>query len=220
MGRLRAVGFCAGVALALSVGVSSASAAGIMDWTVNGVPLAAGKKAPVTLQSTGPVVLSYYAENESMQIIKALCSSFVAKGTLIGGEEGGAKLKPKLTGCEGPEGGAVKVTMVVIETTFDGELLHPTTWTHKLRIEIGVIKIEHGNQKERLSGGGIIDAEGPFGGQVTFPETPLPASTLEIGGQPASIEMVDTYTLKKGGTLGVGALSATELSRAVRYGRW
>ena len=100
----------------------------------------------------------------------------------------------------------VKTSMVVIETTFDGELLHPSTWTHKLRIEIGVIKIEHGNQKERLSGGGIIDSEGPFSSQLTFPETPLPASTLEIGGRPASFQMVATYTLKKGGTLGVGAL--------------
>ena len=200
MRRLCIAGLCA--AVALGIGASGASAAGIMDWTVNGIPLAAGKKAPVTLQSSGPVLMAFAPAEGTQELVT--CSSFVAKGALIGGEEGSAKLKPKLTGCEGASGVPVKISMIVIEVSFDGELLHPSTWTTKLRIEIGKVKI--GNQQQRLSGGGIIDSEGPLGAELTFPETPLPASTLEIGGRPASIQMVDTFTLKKGGTLGVGAL--------------
>ena len=201
MRRLRVVGIGAGVGavLALIAGGGSAAAAGIMDWTINGVPLPAGKKAPVTLQSTGPVVLSF--EQVTGTGASVTCSSFVAKGSLIGGEEGTGKLKPKFTGCSGSGGVTASVKGVIIEVSFDGEFLHPSTWTSKYKFEIIT-----SYAKQKLMGSGIADSEGPFGEMITFPETPLPASTLEIGGRPASLQMVDVFTLKKGGTLGVGEL--------------
>jgi hypothetical protein len=189
----------------LLVGVPAVAAppalAGTMDWAVNGEPLAPGQEISVKFASTTPVQL--VAPERGIDIT---CTSWKAKGTLVGGEVGtGEFVKSKLAHCtemeEGiPIGVKVQFTNVKLRT----DLVHPVGSEATTEFELIGICFKKGRCEPALEIAGIADSLGPSpagGNLVDFPQPSLPASTLTVGGSPAELVGKAAFRLPKHATL-------------------
>jgi hypothetical protein len=210
MRSLRA--FVAPVGVTLAVGLAaaaSASAAEPTNWSVKGKPLAPGESRALKLKSTTPIHIVVPELG-----LNIACKSKGA-GMIVGAQNSGAfgtgrlnQLSFAKCGVEGEPGCEVGAKIrVEINIETDGELLHPTTWT--LKVEINVIIEARAKPKKacKIEGPhnlvGFADSRGPQNQEIEFPPAPLPSTTLQFDGHRANI--VGKYKLKaQGGTLSYG----------------
>jgi hypothetical protein len=185
----------------LLVGVPAVAASPALaapkDWAVNGVPLAPGQEVAVKFASTTPMELD--APGAGIHIV---CATFKGRGTLVGGVRGtGELVNPRLAKCTEPATGTkvkIKLEPVPVETDEEEPVgAEPT-------IEFGLLGkcFRKGHTEEILSG--IVDTFGPRpdeGNAVEFPSVSLPATTLTLGGSPASLAGKGAFKLKKSATL-------------------
>ena len=197
--RRLAVLFC--VVFLVGAFAAPSALAGPTDWAVNGEPLAAGQEVSVKFASVTPVQLIAPALG-----IDITCTSWTAKGRLVGGDVGtGELVKPKFAHCTEMEEGlaipvAVRMTTVPIQTDLNRPVGTPET------TEIGPIDIcfKKGRCEPAREITGTVDSVGPIAGGgnlLDFPQPSLPASTLTIGGTPAELVGEAVFKLPKHATL-------------------
>jgi hypothetical protein len=178
----------------------SAALAGTTDWAVNGRPLSPGQQISVRFASVTPIEITVPAQE-----IEITCSSWKARGTLVGGDLGtGELVKPKLAHCTELDKGVSKsvkaqITTIKLQTDFNHPVGAPAT-TEFTTFEVCFAK---GRCEPALGIKGVLDGLGPSaaGNLLEFPEPSLPASTLTLEGSPALLTGEATFTLPKHATL-------------------
>ena len=165
-----------------AVGASPAFA-GPTDWAVNGVALQPGQETTVKFVSTSPVQLIVPGLE-----IHATCTSWKAKGKLVGGETGtGELLKPKFGHCTEPSGPSfvkVKIKVEKIPVRTDIEPPPGAGPTTEFTIPIGIFFRKGGKELEIA---GMIDTFGPDPGEANvarLPPAPAPREHADGRGQP------------------------------------
>lgn len=206
---IRIVVLCLVALFGLSAtGAASASAEELgRDWTINGVPLKTGVTEKAKLTSLTSTQISIPGLG-----VDVICSKLSANGTLVGGEVGTGTFKLKLTGCSISGEPACKIKLVgekqaqsePDEVTYPsgGTIIQPTVIIRP-NATLVVKKCPLAGSYEME---GDADSIGPVENAISFPEEPLPASTLTVDGLPAVFQGADLFTLPKGAELGTGAL--------------
>jgi len=166
--------------------------AGSTDWAVNGTPLAPGQEVSVKFASITP--FQVVAPDQGIDVT---CTSWKAKGTLVGGETGtGELVKPKFAHCTQMEEGApgpvkakVLLTSVKLRTGFIPPAGGKETTKFELIGSICTFKKPRCEPAVEILGtaAGLGPVPGEAGNVVGFPEPPLSASTITIGGSPGEL---------------------------------
>ncbi len=192
-----------------AVGISPALAANT-DWTVNGTPLAPGQEVSVKFASITPIQLVSPAQG-----IDITCTSWKAKGTLVGGEPGtGELVNSKLGHCTQMEEGApgpikakVHFTGVTLRTGANPPVGSAGTTTFQVIGDDCTFKKPHCEPTSAVMGS--AESFGPTPGEagnvVDFPQPALPASALTVAGSPGELVGRAVFKLPKH-----AALSQTE----------
>jgi hypothetical protein len=183
--------------------VGATPALGATDWAVNGVALPPGQEVAVKFATVAPVQFTTPATG-----IDFSCASWKAKGTLVGGETGtGELVDSKLGRCVDANGIHVKVQ--ITKAKLHTDLFQAVGGPPTTEFEIIGICFKKGLCEPPVEIKGTADSEGPNPGEanlVSFPEPPLPASALTIGGSPGEVVTQAVFKLPRHATL-----SQTEL---------
>ncbi len=204
--RRLALFFSVALLAGLTTGGVSPALAANTDWTVNGTPLAPGQEVSVKFASITPVQLLAPAQG-----IDITCTSWKAKGTLVGGEVGtGELVNSKLAHCTQMEEGApgpikarVHFTSVTLHTGTNPPVGSAGTTTFQVIGDDCTFKKPHCEPTSVVAG--LAESFGPAPGEagnvVDFPQPALPASALTIGGSPAELIGKAVFKLPKHATL-------------------
>jgi len=217
--RVLRVGCLCLIAMAC-VPVTSAFAAGEpSNWAINGVPLKPGESKPLKMTGTSPTTISVPAQSLTIS-----CSKTTAKGSMTGAANSesfgtGGFTSYKLSACSIPGEPACKVKATAVKpgtgtgakpdtievrvrVETDGELLHPSTWSIEIEVEIrfSIIAKKGCNHVGAHVLNGSVDSEGPHENLIVFPETST-ASTLEFDGSPATLSGTDLLATSKKGVI-------------------
>ena len=213
---LRIVCLCL-IAIACLPVTSAFAASEPSNWVINDVPLKPGESKLLKMTGTTPTTISVPAQKLTIS-----CSKTTAKGSMTGAANSesfgtGGFTSYKLSACSIPGEPACKVKAtavkpvsgakpdtieirVTVET--DGELLHPSTWSIKIEIEIRFsITAKKGCSHVGAHVlNGSVDSEGPHENVIVFPETPK-ESTLEFDGSPATLSGTALLATSKHGVI-------------------